>query len=296
VKVEGLPTIEFSASHFSKNDLHSANHTYELSPRGEIYLHIDAAIRGPGTASCGPDTLDQHRLLKSKYEYKFSLEPIFRKLTGIDMEPIISQIYSDVLQGLHKDVIKKVKTALCKGLSPHSIMNDGMISAMIEVGRLFEVGEYYVPEMLVAARAMQAGMDMLKPYLTTAEAHPAGKVAIGTVKGDFHDIGKNLVKIMLEGSGFQVIDLGVDVNPEKFISAVTDQGVDIIAMSALITTTMPAMRPLIKLLEDSNLRQRVKVIVGGAPLTDEFASQIGADGYAPDASRSVTLAKTVLSK
>jgi len=212
------------------------------------------------------------------------------------MEPIISQIYSDVLRGLHKDVIKKVNTALNQHISPHTIMNDGMISAMIEVGRLFEAGEYYVPEMLVAARAMQAGMKMLKPYLTIEEAHPAGKVALGTVKGDFHDIGKNLVKMMLEGSGFQVIDLCVDVDPEKFISAVTDQEVDIIAMSALITTTMQAIRPVIKLLDDSNLRQRVKVIVGGAPLTDEFARQIGADGYAPDASRAVTLAKTVLSK
>src|SRR4030067_2907042 len=226
--------------------------------------------------------------------FPWNLSP--EKCHEINMEPIISQIFSDVLQGLHKDVTKKVKTALNQGESPQTIMNDGMISAMIEVGRLFEAGEYYVPEMLVAARAMQAGMNVLKPYLTLSEAHPAGKVAIGTVKGDFHDIGKNLVKMMLEGAGFEVFDLGVDVDPEKFISAVTDQGVDIIAMSALLTTTMPAMRPVIKLLDDSNLRQRVKVIVGGAAPTDEFAHQIGADGYAPDASRAVTLAKTVLSK
>jgi 5-methyltetrahydrofolate--homocysteine methyltransferase len=212
------------------------------------------------------------------------------------MEPIISQIYADVLQGSHKDVTKKVKTAIYLGVSPNLIMNDGMISAMSEVGRLFEVGEYYVPEMLVAARAMQAGMNVLKPYLTTTEAHPAGKIAIGTVKGDFHDIGKNLVKMMLEGAGFEVIDLGVDVEPELFISAVTDQQVDIVAMSALITTTMPAMRPVIELLAESGLRQRVKVLVGGAPLTEDFAQQVDADGYAPDASRAVTMAKLLISK
>jgi 5-methyltetrahydrofolate--homocysteine methyltransferase len=189
-----------------------------------------------------------------------------------------------------------VNLALYQGIPPTSIMNNGMISAMSEVGRLFEMGEYYVPEMLVAARAMQSGMNVLKPYLTSSEAHPAGKVAIGTVKGDYHDIGKNLVKMMLEGSGYEVIDLGVDVNPENFISAATDQKVDIIAMSALITTTMPAMRPVIELLEESGLRQRVKVLVGGAPLTEEFAQQIGADGYAPDASRAVTMAKVLLMK
>jgi 5-methyltetrahydrofolate--homocysteine methyltransferase len=210
------------------------------------------------------------------------------------MESILTQIYSDVLQGKHKEVPKEVKAAIQQGVLPISIMNDGMISAMSEVGRLFELGEYYVPEMLVAARAMQAGMDELKPYLTLSEAYPAGKVAIGTVQGDYHDIGKNLVKMMLEGAGFEVFDLGVDVNPGAFISALTMHGVGIIAMSALITTTMPAMRPVIELLENSGLRQQVRVIVGGAPLTEEYARQIGADGYAPDASRAVALAKALL--
>jgi len=212
------------------------------------------------------------------------------------MEPIIDQIYIDVLQGHQKEVTLKIKSALKLGLSQLSIMNDGMIAAMQEVGRLFEAGEYYVPEMLVAARAMQSGMRILKPYLAGKDVHPAGKVAIGTVQGDYHDIGKNLVKMMLEGSGFEVIDLGVDVDPGTFISTIIKEQVDILAMSALITTTMQNMRPVIDALEESGRRQQVKVLVGGAPLTEEFARQIGADGYAPDASRAVSTAKLLLSK
>jgi 5-methyltetrahydrofolate--homocysteine methyltransferase len=212
------------------------------------------------------------------------------------MEPIIKQIYSDVLNGHHKEVIKLVKSALKLSLSPTSIMNDGMIAAIQEVGRLFEAGQYYVPEMLVAARAMQSGMSILKPYLTVSGAHPAGKIAIGTVEGDYHDIGKNLVKLMLEGSGFEVIDLGVNVLPKAFVASVKNENVDILAMSALITTTMQNMRPVIEALENTGLRQQVKVLVGGAPLTEEFSAQIGADGYAPDASRAVTIAKLLLSK
>jgi 5-methyltetrahydrofolate--homocysteine methyltransferase len=145
-----------------------------------------------------------------------------------------------VLHGHQKEVIVGVKSALSFGISPAFIMNDGMIAAMQEVGRLFEAGEYYVPEMLVAARAMKSGMTLLKPYLSTEDAHPSGKIAIGTVSGDYHDIGKNLVKMMLEGAGFEVIDLGVDVNPQRFLLAVTRDHVDLIAMSALITTTQYA--------------------------------------------------------
>jgi 5-methyltetrahydrofolate--homocysteine methyltransferase len=213
-----------------------------------------------------------------------------------NMELIIRQIYSDVLHGHQKEVLKKVKLALKLGLSPILIMNDGMIAAMQEVGRLFEVGEYYVPEMLVAARAMQSGMSILQPYLTESDAHPAGKVAIGTVEGDYHDIGKNLVKLMLEGSGFEVIDLGVNVHPDTFVSLIKKESVDILALSALITTTMQNMRLVIFALEKSGLRQRVKVLIGGAPLTEGFAQQIGADGYAADASRAITVAKLLLSK
>jgi len=212
------------------------------------------------------------------------------------MEPIITDIYTQVIAGHHKEVESEVKAALKQGILPSTIMNSGMIAAMQEVGRLFEMGEYYVPEMLVAARAMQAGMNALKPYLADTEAHPAGKVAIGTVEGDYHDIGKNLVKMMLEGGGFEVIDLGVDVSPARFVSAVSKQAVDILAMSALITTTMQSMQPVIDALKKSGMRQRVKVLVGGAPLTEEFALRIGADGYAPDASRAVTVAKLLLTR
>jgi 5-methyltetrahydrofolate--homocysteine methyltransferase len=210
------------------------------------------------------------------------------------MESIINHVYLNILHGQQKEVVENIQAAIKQGVSPISILHDGMISAMTEVGRLFESGEYYVPEMLVSARAMQAGMNVLKRFLTQSEVHPAGKVAIGTVEGDYHDIGKNLVKMMLEGSGFEVIDLGVDVNPSEFMTALIEQGVDIIAMSALITTTMPAMRPVIELLDKSGLRQKVIVIVGGAPLTEEFAHQIGADCYAPDASQAVTLSKSLL--
>ncbi len=212
------------------------------------------------------------------------------------MLTIIEQIYTTVLQGHHKEVAIQVKAALESGVRPVAIMNDGMIAAMQEVGCLFEAGEYYVPEMLVAARAMQAGMNVLKPYLADKDAHPAGRVAIGTVEGDIHDIGKNLVKMMLEGAGFEVIDLGVDVSPGTFLAAVADDGVDILAMSALITTTMQEMRPIVALLEKSGHRRQVKIMVGGAPLSEDFARQIGADGYAPDASRAVTLAKSLLSR
>jgi 5-methyltetrahydrofolate--homocysteine methyltransferase len=212
------------------------------------------------------------------------------------MEPIISQIFSEVVNGHHKAVRLNVKSALKLGLPPISILNDGMIAAMQQVGRLFEAGEYYVPEMLVAARAMQSGMKVLKPQLSLSDAHPAGKVAIGTVEGDYHDIGKNLVKMMLEGSGFEVIDLGVNVNADAFVTSMREDQVDILAMSALITTTMQNMRPVIEALEKSGLRHQVKVLVGGAPLTEQFAQQIGADGYAADASRAVTMAKYLLSE
>jgi 5-methyltetrahydrofolate--homocysteine methyltransferase len=212
------------------------------------------------------------------------------------MEPILQRIYGNVVSGRHKDLVGEVKSALQQGVSPNAILQDGMIAGMQEVGRLFEIGEYYVPEMLVAARAMQAGMNVLRPYLAGSDVHPAGRLAIGTVEGDIHDIGKNLVKIMLEGAGFEVLDLGVDVGSSRFLAAVTDDHVDILAMSALITTTMQNMRPVIELLQKSGVRQQVKILVGGAPLNEEYARQIGADGYAPDASRAVTVAKSLLVK
>jgi 5-methyltetrahydrofolate--homocysteine methyltransferase len=169
-----------------------------------------------------------------------------------------------------------------------------MVAAMAEVGRRFEIGEYYLPEMLVAARAMQAGLTVLKPHLREAKVQFAGRVAIGTVKGDLHDIGKNLVMMMLEGAGFEVVDLGTDVPPEAFVKAVEAGGVDLLALSALLSTTLPTMRATIEALKQAGLRDKVKVMVGGAPVTEAFSAQIEADGSAPDASRAVVLARSLL--
>ena len=191
-------------------------------------------------------------------------------------------------------VAEGVQAALDAGIPPGTILNDGLISAMAEVGRLFEEGEYFVPEMLIAARAMKAGLEILQPHLVDAGVEPLGKVAIGTVKGDLHDIGKNLVAMMLEGAGFEIVDLGVDVDADAFVGAVKEDGVDLIAMSALLTTTMPSMAKAITALQEADLRGSVKVIVGGAPVTDAYAKEIGADGYAPDASQAATLAKTLI--
>jgi 5-methyltetrahydrofolate--homocysteine methyltransferase len=169
-----------------------------------------------------------------------------------------------------------------------------MIAAMAEVGRLFEEGEYFVPEMLIAARAMQAGLAILKPHLIESEVQSTGRVVIGTVKGDLHDIGKNLVAMMLEGAGFEIFDLGTDVSPERYVQAARDTDAHIVAMSALLTTTMPAMESTIAALQDAGIREQVRVMVGGAPITQDYANRIGADGFAPDASRAVTAAKALV--
>lgn len=210
------------------------------------------------------------------------------------MESIIKEIYQDILDGQHTHMASRVQHALDSGLTPKQVLDEGMISAMAEVGRLFEAGEYYVPEMLISARAMQAGLAVLKPHLKETNVQAAGKVAIGTVKGDLHDIGKNLVAMVLEGAGFEILDLGTDVPAEKFVLAA--DSVDIIALSGLLTTTIPGMKAVIQMLEAGGKRQKVKVIVGGAPVTETFAHQIGADGYAPNASRAVAVTKTLLGK
>ena len=210
------------------------------------------------------------------------------------MDPIIQEIYTNVMEGQGEAVREQVQVALNAGISAPVILNEGMIAAMAEVGRLFEEGEYFVPEMLIAARAMQSGLSLLKPYLKDAEVKSAGRVAIGTVKGDLHDIGKNLVAMMLEGAGFEIVDLGTDVAPEKFAQAIREQGVQLIAMSALLTTTMPAMKTTIEAIKAAGLRERVKIMIGGAPITPEYAAQIGADGFSPDASRAVATAKALL--
>jgi len=209
------------------------------------------------------------------------------------MEGIQQEIYDGILEGDRATVKDKVNEALETGQSAESLL-DAMIAAMGEVGRLFEEGEYYVPEMLIAARAMQTGLEILKPRLKEADVKPAGLVVAGTVKGDLHDIGKNLVCIMLEGSGFNVIDLGTDVGPEKFVAAVQEHHPEIVAMSALLTTTMPSMEETIKALAAAGVREQVKVMVGGAPITNDYAQKIGADGYSEDASRAVRLARSLV--
>jgi 5-methyltetrahydrofolate--homocysteine methyltransferase len=209
------------------------------------------------------------------------------------MEPTIQELYQSILDGDNTTAPVKVQAALDKGIDPSVILNEGMVAAMGEVGRLFEEGEYFVPEMLISARAMQAGLGVLRPHLVSANIKAAGRVVAGTVKGDLHDIGKNLVCMMLEGAGFEIKDLGTDVSPAKFVEAVQSDNFDIIALSALLTTTMPNMKATIEALQAAGARDRVKVIIGGAPVTEAYARQIGADGYAPDASRAVSLAKSL---
>jgi len=195
---------------------------------------------------------------------------------------------------------KKVKTlvdqALKERVDPKEILNKALIPGMMVVGDKFKNGEYFIPEVLVAARAMNAGMDLIKPLLTQTRTAYAGKVGIGTVRGDIHDIGKNLVAIMLEGAGFQIIDLGANVTPEKFVQTAKDESVDIVAMSALLTTTMVAMRDVIHALKEAGLREKVKVMIGGAPVTQRYADEIGADGYAPDAASAVEKAKQLIGR
>jgi 5-methyltetrahydrofolate--homocysteine methyltransferase len=198
----------------------------------------------------------------------------------------LKDIHQNVIEGNAAAVEAGVKAELDAGTSPEEILNQALIAAMDYVGQQFEAGEFFVPEMLIAARAMQAGMNLLKPHLVESGVQSAGKVAIGTVKGDLHDIGKNLVAMMLEGAGFEVEDLGTDVPPEKFLEAAMG-GAQVVGMSALLTTTMGGMSDVIEAIEDSNLRDKVKVVIGGAPVTDEFAHQIGADAYASDASSAV---------
>lgn len=210
------------------------------------------------------------------------------------MNILCQEIYSAVVNGNSAKTIEKIKQALEENIPAEIILNEGLIRAMKEVGRLFEEGEYFVPEMLISARAMQSGMNLLRPILVEQDIKPIGKVVIGTVKGDLHDIGKNLVSMMLEGAGFQAVDLGIDVSPEKFIQAIREHHPDIVGMSALLTTTMANMRATLEMLTKEGLRNKVKVMVGGAPVTETFAQQIGADGYAPDASRAVTEAKKLL--
>lgn len=197
---------------------------------------------------------------------------------------IFEEISSAVQRGKKKEVAPLVQQALDQGADPAQILNEGLIDAMSIIGDKFSAGEVFVPEMLVAARAMSAGTEILKPHLASEGAEPLGKAVIGTVKGDMHDIGKNLVRMMIESRGFDVVDLGVDVDPETFVTFLQEHDdVDIVCCSALLTTTMPAIEATIKAIEDAGLRDQVKIMIGGAPVTQAFADEVGADAYTPDA-------------
>jgi len=200
------------------------------------------------------------------------------------MESLIEEIYQGVLDGQSQAVQQKVQAALEANIPASTILNEGMITAMAQVGHLFEEGEYFVPEMLISARHA-GGIIPAQPALKSEDVKSSGKVVIGTVKGDLHDIGKNLVAMMMEGAGFEIVDLGADVSPDKFIGAIREHSPQIIAMSALLTTTMPNMVTTIQALNEAGVRAEVKVMVGGAPVTEDYALKIGADGYATDASR-----------
>jgi corrinoid protein of di/trimethylamine methyltransferase len=205
--------------------------------------------------------------------------------------PDLKQLYESVVSGDAKKTQALTQQALAEGVDPLKLVNDYMVPAMDEVGRRFEANEYFVPELLISARAMKAALEIIRPLLTARGDQPLGRVAIGTVKGDLHDIGKNLVGSLLEGGGFEVIDLGVNVTPEKFIATVNEKKANIIAMSALLTTTMPAMKTTIDALTQAGVRNKVKVLIGGAPITQKYADEIGADGYSENAVGAVALAK-----
>lgn len=210
------------------------------------------------------------------------------------MNTTIQKIFNAILEGDAETAKEHVEAALADKLDPTVILNEGMIAAMSEVGRQFEAGEFFVPEMLISARAMQSSMAVLKPFLQQSDVKSSGKVIIGTVHGDLHDIGKNLVALMLEGAGFDIIDLGTNVPAEDFVTTVKNEKPDIVALSALLTTTMPSMKLTIEYLIQAGLRDQVKLIIGGAPVTEAYAQQIGADGYAEDASRAVNVAKALV--
>ena len=210
------------------------------------------------------------------------------------MNNILKSIFDNVIEGNKEEVVSGVQSALDSDIPTELILNEALIGAMKEVGRLFEVGDFYVPEMLVASRSMQAGLAILKPLFAQSGIKAKGTIVMGTVQGDLHEIGKNLVCMMLEAAGFEVIDLGTDVSPEKFAQAVRENRPQVVGMSALLTTTMTKMRSTIEAIEDIGLRENVKIMIGGAPVTEQFAQEISADGYAPNASRAVKIVETLI--
>jgi len=207
------------------------------------------------------------------------------------MADILQEMASSLYGGEQEEVARMVQGALDQGMSAAEILSNGLIAGMDQVGRDFKAGDLFVPEVLVAARAMSVGMDVLRPLLATGDVSSAGKCVIGTVKGDLHDIGKNLVKMMLEGAGFETVDLGTDVGPVDFVEAVRKHQPNIVGLSALLTTTMVNMKTTIEALEEAGLREGLKIMVGGAPVTGAFAEKTGADAYAPDAATAVDVAR-----
>lgn len=212
------------------------------------------------------------------------------------MTDILQTIASNLYDGQDGAVAALVRQALDQGLSPHEILQGGLIAGMDVVGRDFKAGELFVPEVLIAARAMHAGMNVLRPRLSASDTPAIGKYLIGTVKGDLHDIGKNLVKMMLDGAGFETVDLGIDVDPQVFVAAVREHRPQIMGLSALLTTTMVQMKTTIEALQEAGVRDSIKIMVGGAPVTEAFARQIGADAYAPDAASAVDVARRLVGR
>ena len=210
------------------------------------------------------------------------------------MNSVIEKIFEGVLTGNREEVVAHVQIAIDTNCDTEDILKEGMMGAMSEVGSLFEEGEYFVPELLMASRAMQGGMELLKPLIIAEKIQPVGKIVIGTVKGDLHDIGKNLVSIMLQGAGFEVFDLGSDVSEENFVEAAKSSNAELIGLSALLTTTMSVMPSIIDAFIKAGIREKVKIIVGGAPVSQDFAEQIGADGFASDASQAVNVARRLI--
>ena len=209
----------------------------------------------------------------------------------------LKQLNEAIINGDAKTARTVTEQALAEGIDPNQIVHDYMVPAMNEVGKRFDCNEYFVPELLLSARAMKSALELIRPLLAKSGAQPVARVAIGTVKGDLHDIGKNLVAAMLEGGGFEVIDLGVNVSPQQFVAAVTDKNANLVAMSALLTTTMPAMKTTIEALTAAGVRNKVGVLVGGAPITQKYADEIGADGFCDSAGGAAALArKTVAAR
>ncbi|TKJ42704.1 cobalamin-binding protein [Candidatus Aerophobetes bacterium Ae_b3b] len=206
----------------------------------------------------------------------------------------LKEIADNLIKGKAPEVKELVQKAIDEGEDVEKVLNEGLVAGMSVVGAKFKANEFYVPEVLIAARAMKAGMGILRPILAEKNIKGIGTIVLGTVRGDLHDIGKNLVAMMLEGAGFEIIDLGVDVSPEKFIETAKEKKADLVGLSALLTTTMPSMKDVVKAVGDSGLKDKVKVMIGGAPLTQSYADEIGADGYAPDAASAVDEVKQLL--